>query len=304
MTFGEYWPNWIEHKRLFVRDSSIAAYSTRWRMHLAGYFSDIDMDSLKNSTMQGYIDSRAKDGARAGAIRSEMGVILALLKDYAAANDTAARTFVLRYPKPFVVEDGVTTFQINECRKIFSAAKSSTDPRVIGIALALSTGMRIGELCGLRLSDFNHRTKTLRIQRTVGRSTGNGKYVHAPKTMSSDRTVIVAPWISQAVRAISKKRPKDAYLIPGAGNGELDFYDPSSFRKWYGHFLNHLLIPYRRPHAMRHTFATLLLQHTDIKTVSVMLGHANVATTMGVYAHTGDSTRKLAAEKIFREFNI
>ncbi|MCR5244417.1 MAG: hypothetical protein K6C37_06735, partial [Bacteroidales bacterium] len=46
MTFGEYWPNWIEHKRLFVRDSSIAAYSTRWRMHLAGYFSDIDMDSL------------------------------------------------------------------------------------------------------------------------------------------------------------------------------------------------------------------------------------------------------------------
>lgn len=273
-------------------------------MHLGDYFSDIDMDSLKNSTMQGYIDSRTRDGARSGAIRNEVGVVLAMLRDYATDNDTAARSFVLHYPKPLAVEESVAVFQINECRKIFTAARSSVDPRVIGVALTLSTGMRIGELCGLRFSDFNHRTKTLRIHRTVGRSAGSGRYVHSPKTLSSDRTVIVAPWISQAVRVIARRKSRDAYLIPGAGSGELDFYDPSSFRRWYHRFLQGLMIPYRRPHVMRHTFATLLLQHTDMKTVSVMLGHANVSTTMGVYAHSDKAAMKLAAEKIFRDMNI
>ena len=158
--------------------------------------------------------------------------------------------------------------------------------------IELATGLRRGELLGLKWEDLDLQQGTLRVQRQVSRI--DGKVVEAPlKTKNSYRTISLG---ADAVGILKEQRKKcggSEYVFPSPAGGPIS---PDSVLQMLHRVLKRAGLPKVRFHDMRHTFATVALQNgVDIKTVSGMLGHYSAGFTLDTYAHVTTAAQKAAA---------
>ena len=159
--------------------------------------------------------------------------------------------------------------------------------------LDLATGLRRGELLGLKWTDVDFQHGALKIQRAISRQ--NSKVVEAPlKTKNAYRTL---PLSADAISVLKMQKCK-------VGNSEWVFQSPTggpmspdSVLHMLQRVLKRAGLPRIRFHDLRHTFATLALENgMDVKTISAMLGHVSAVTTLDIYTHiTGDMQRAAAA---------
>ncbi len=160
--------------------------------------------------------------------------------------------------------------------------------------IELATGLRRGELLGLKWDDIDMKQGIIWIRRQISRI--DGKIMEAPlKTKNSYRTVTISP---QAIEVLKQQKTKtnDQYVFPSSNGGPIS---PDSVNNMLKRVLERAEIPKVRFHDLRHTFATLALQNdVDIKTVSGMLGHFSAGFTLDTYAHVTTAAQKEAAETI------
>ena len=160
--------------------------------------------------------------------------------------------------------------------------------------LELATGLRRGELLGLKWDDINLETGVIHVKRQVARI--NGEVVEAPlKTKNSYRTLSIG---ADAVEILKEQRDKVAgeYVFPSPNGGPIS---PDSVLHMLHRVLERAGLPKIRFHDLRHTFSTLALQNgVDVKTVSSMLGHYNAGFTLRTYAHATRQKQEQAAEKM------
>lgn len=157
--------------------------------------------------------------------------------------------------------------------------------------LDLATGLRRGELLGLKWSDIDFQRSTLRVQRTISRQAG--KVVEAPlKTKNAYHSLPLSADAIDVLK-IQKQKVNSEYVFPSPSGGPMS---PDSVLHRLQRVLKRAGLPSIRFHDLRHTFATLALQNgVDIKTVSGMLGHYSAGFTLDTYAHvTTDAQRKAA----------
>lgn len=158
--------------------------------------------------------------------------------------------------------------------------------------IELATGLRRGELLGLKWQDIDWKNGIMKVRRQVARV--DGEIVEAPlKTKNSYRTVSISP---QAVEVLKEQKQKtnDQYVFPSPNGGPIS---PDSVNNMLKRVLERAGIPKVRFHDLRHTFATVALQNgVDIKTVSGMLGHFSAGFTLDTYAHVTTAAQKEAAQ--------
>lgn len=164
------------------------------------------------------------------------------------------------------------------------------------ILLCRGTGIRIGELCGLKWEDVDFTSNTFTIRRTVSRianpdsSSGQPKtvlYVRPPKSPASMREIPIPHYLVDALQGMEKEG--DCYLL----TGNRSCTEPRNVQKRFKTILRHCKMQDCNFHAMRHGFATACLEKgIDCKTVSSILGHASTRTTMDFYAHTSLRQKK------------
>ena len=161
----------------------------------------------------------------------------------------------------------------------------------------IMTGLRRGEICGLRWEDFDEADGTLKVCRTVRRDRGEGLTTGDTKTYAGTRKIILPP----SVAAILKER-KQTSLTDWIFSNPLCLEQPTAPDAAYRRMkqlLEQASLPDIRFHDLRHTFATNALAHgMDIKTLSTILGHVSSATTLNTYSHITDEMRQKAAAKI------
>ena len=164
--------------------------------------------------------------------------------------------------------------------------------------LELSTGLRRGELLALQWADLNFETGELRVDKQVYRA--NGKLtVSEPKTKASVRTVILPPSVLNMLMQY-KQNTHSRWLFPSRIKDDAPL-DPASCRKKLQVILERSGCKRVRFHDLRHTFCASCLEHgMDVKTLSSVIGHESVATTLDIYAHTTDAMRQDAADSIDR----
>ena len=166
------------------------------------------------------------------------------------------------------------------------------------LLLELSTGLRRGELLALQWDDLNTETGELRISKQVYRVDGALK-VAAPKTKASNRTIILPPAILQAL-ARRKEETYSRWMFPSRTKDDSPL-DPAAVRKKLQGILERSGCKRVRFHDLRHTFCAACLEGgMDVKTLSAVIGHESVATTLDVYAHVTDAMRQDAADSIDR----
>ena len=159
--------------------------------------------------------------------------------------------------------------------------------------LDLATGLRRGELLGLKWTDVDLDRGVLKIQRAISRQ--NGKVVEAPlKTKNAYRTL---PLSADAISVLMQQRRKTGnseWVFPSPTGGPMS---PDSVLHMLQRVLKRAGLPRIRFHDLRHTFATMALQNgVDVKTVSSMLGHYSAGFTLDTYAHVTTDAQLKAAQ--------
>ena len=159
--------------------------------------------------------------------------------------------------------------------------------------IELATGLRRGELLGLKWEDLDLEQCTLRVQRQVSRI--NGEVVEAPlKTKNSYRTISLGTDAVGILKEQRKKCGSSEYVFPSPTGGPIS---PDSVIQMLHRVLKRAGLPKVRFHDLRHTFATVALQNgVDIKTVSGMLGHYSAGFTLDTYAHVTTQAQREAAK--------
>ena len=171
----------------------------------------------------------------------------------------------------------------------------------LGILLSLYTGLRIGELCGLRWGDIDLNDGILSVRRTVERiadldpsSPNRTKViVSEPKTSSSLRVIPLTGFLMEILR--SRAQNGEKYILTGKDTPA----EPHTVYMRYRKLMRAYHLEGYSFHALRHTFATRCMEvGFDTKTLSEILGHANISTTLAIYVHPSLEQKRLCMEKL------
>jgi integrase len=196
-----------------------------------------------------------------------------------------------------------------EARAILDAAAG--DRLEAFAVLALSLGLRRGELLGLQWPDVGLETRSLTVNRTLQYMPGEGLVVSAPKTTASARTI---PLPDRCTAALREHRAGQAAERLAAGPAWRDSnhvfttnqgapIDPRNVLRWWHTLTERAGVGRRRLHAARHTAATVMLERgAPLEVVSAVLGHASLAITADVYARPAADAKRRALESVSESF--
>ena len=159
----------------------------------------------------------------------------------------------------------------------------------------LTTGLRLGEICGLKWQDFDGQKGTLGVSRTLHREKGGRLVVGSTKTYAGTRKILLPS--TAAERLTARKRCScSKWIFPGPLRPETPL-NPSTAYHQLKKILKEAGLPDIRFHGLRHTFATqALASGVDAKTLSGILGHTKASFTLDTYTHTTGDMQKRAAE--------
>ena len=303
-TTGQWLEVWFnDYAMLKVRPSSHQTYRGYLDHHIKPYIGNIPLTKLSSLDLQrlykkllsdGRVDriesKKQPKGLSAKTVRNIHQIISSALK-LAVEQKLIARNPAEGCALPKVERKEMQTLPVEQLTSFLREAKESGVYEMYYIDLA--TGLRRGELLGLKWSDIDLEKGDLRVQRQIGRI--DGKIIEMPlKTKNAYRTL---PLSTEAIDVLMQQRIKTGnseWVFPSPTGGPMS---PDSVLHMLHRVLKRAGLPKVRFHDLRHTFATLALQNgVDVKTVSGMLGHFSAGFTLDTYAHVTTSAKREAAK--------
>ena len=306
MTFNEFWPTFLGQKKVVAKKTTIAAYTLQWEKHLSCVFGDIQLSCVKNSTVQKYVNDSLCAGRHVKVLKDEVVLIKNILKTYSILEDTPYYSPVVIWPSKSKIQGESKKrekYSDEEIRKIVDYCRNSQLHWCKLVALACVTGMRIGEIAGLKFGDMDFENHRVHVCRTVGRMyIGVGKtelYENSTKTACSNRIIPIPEWLCDYYKSYQNLYglSDESYVTSGEKN---DFIEPRTLRGKFRTLCTKIGVEYKSFHSLRHSYASrLLLKGVDARTAAELMGHSDVAMTLNVYSHSDDSAKELAAKIAF-----
>jgi integrase len=295
-TFQEVSEIWCDAKRKIVKHSTMCAYMLTLQTHLLPRFGS--MTAITESDVQRFVIEKCSSCLAKKTVRDIIAVLKSIVKYGSKHKFFSYEEWEVEYPTNTEVKR-LPTLTLNHQRTLMFHLIGNPTPQNIGVLLALSTGMRIGEVCALKWEDVDIKQKIITIKRTVGRVyncelKSTEKISSSPKTKSSCREIPISRQLLQSLNIVKKISPSP-YVVGTSEHSK----EPRSYRDYFDRLLKHLNIPHVVFHGLRHTFATRCIEsQCDYKTVSAILGHSNVATTLNLYVHPDLSQKKRCIDRM------
>lgn len=193
----------------------------------------------------------------------------------------------------------IEVFSEQELQKLALFCVNHPTALNVGILLALNTGLRLGEICALRWTDLDFANRTLKINRTVQRVNMGGKTaltVGEPKTERSKRTVTIPTDMMKLLTTLYARSARRGYMFGVNPERPLE---PRTCQRHFKTVLKSCGLKDRNFHVTRHTFATRCMEKGgDIRTLSELLGHADIQTTLRLYVHPSEEHKRRLVEQI------
>ena len=283
---------WLNQKKPMITPSTHAGFMLIAENHLIPYFGKRRIGSITETDIQSYIsylyDSGRLDNSGGLTVKTIRDIILVLRLAMGYAYKERVIPLLnwdlIEYPKEQGVNKVVSLSKEQE-QELIQCIYMDLNRKTAGILIALFTGVRIGELCGLQMNDISLIDKTISINKTVQRiyEKKKGKtYLHIgpPKTKSSARTIPVPSLLMNIIKKFYTDNPNHYFLT-----GKSKPTEPRTYRQFFSRFLKRNELEQVKFHEIRHTFAVRAIEipEFDIKSLSEILGHKNVSFTLNVY---------------------
>ena len=289
--------NYIRIKETILRPSTIARYSNLYKNHIESYFENVLTFELTNRKLQDYVDLLIKEKVTPIVIKEAILLIKLSLKREAKFGEIAMPFIDLDIPIAEKNKNIETLTRLEE-KQLFNCIINGERQKYCGIILSLLTGMRIGEICALKWCDIDLKKRQINVNKTLQRICLKNKkskiQIGKTKTLSGLRSIPISNFLYDFLLSI-KPSNRDTYFLSNATTPK----EPRNYRKIYKTLLKKQKIKSTTFHALRHTFATRLIENkVDIKTISELLGHSSTNITISIYVHSEYSTKRTAVKSL------
>ena len=269
---SEPWVRWLRSQEGQIKPTTYSTYQRAAERHL----SRLPWENLTQEDVGSFLSS-------AELSSSTKRILASMLRRTLALSGTS-----LTVKAPPAASPDAKTLSDEEAARLIHYLISSGDRVSVGILLAINAGLRIGEICAMRWEDISLSEGTVCVRRTVQRIKNDAPdesgrtrlYFGEPKSRSSRRTL---PLPSFLIALLSRhEQDGQCYILTGSER----VMEPRTLQYRFKRILHFAGVQYVNFHALRHTFATRAIScGVDIKTLSKLLGHSNVQTTLNIYVH-------------------
>lgn len=287
-TMEELFMAWLMEKYGTIKKSTYANYAYCVKMHIIPLIGPMPLRELSGGAVLSFIEQIQLRELADSTLRLILTTFKTVMK-YGIQKELIGRE-ILVYCSVNCRRTESRVLTVHESTKMKDYLLEKDTIFSLAILLCRGTGIRIGELCGLKWEDIDFVAKTIRINRTISRipnpdqSDGQPRtvlYIRTPKSHTSIREIPIPGYLIKPLNAMQKD--KNLYVL----TGKETCTEPRNVQKKFKTVLKHCDMKDCNFHAMRHGFATACLEQSiDCKTVSSILGHASTRTTMDFYVHT------------------
>jgi len=274
------------------KQSTATTYHTQAENHIIPVLGNISLCSLTTKQVQGFVETLINKGLSPVTIKNIYGLLRKIMLKAEYKNMLHVNPCGREIKLPEIRKK-----QAVPLRREQQAILEKTED--IAVILPLFTGIRLGELCALRIENVDIENGAILIDSTMQRvrtfeSTQKTKVITtAPKSKSSVRII---PLPTCVIRLLERHiKAKTGYLLTNSEK----FINPRTMQNHFKELLRSCGLLPTNFHSLRHTFATRCLEFgMDIKTLSEVLGHANASVTMNTYCHSCYEHKKECMEKL------
>jgi len=283
-------------KKLSIKQSTHNNYSGLYRHLKDAPISKIPLKSLRADDIQKFINDKSKTDLSARSIKHIHTFLRAALEQ-AVKQDLIVKNVAKMVTLPKIPKYERRILSVEEQASLVKVL--DTEDMGFAILFCLMTGLRRGELFGLRWSDVDFKTGRISINQSLARlkcEDGKSRLIFGtPKTKSSVRTIPLLPELVIKLKAHQKRQIEKRFKLGDKWQqNDLVFcsefgtpYDPNNLKRPLTRLTERAgITEYIGIHALRHTFATRALENgIPLKVVSEMLGHSSIAMTADIYSH-------------------
>jgi len=307
----DYLDDWLANVRISNSAMTYASYEMLTRIYIVPRLGTLKLSELTPSVIQAAIDQSIKEGLPTPSIVQAFGVLKnSLFK--------ATRLHILGYnpaekvvlPKP--PRKKIQVLDENQVQSYLLAVDKIRPRNWCLLKVALGTGMRLGELVGLKWSDIGFEKGQITIQRQLHRMPKDGVYFGPVKTKASRRTIIIGPSLISVFRERQHELFVERKVKPNWEDHDMVFpgrsgkpQNRSTPQYHHKKILKTAGLPDMRFHDLRHTAISLMLKRgVPVVEVARYAGHAKVSVTLDTYGHFIPGWQDQAASAMDEIFDI
>jgi integrase len=283
----------LETESIRLKPSTICVYRNYIKNYIQPFFGDMPAEALAQPILQDFIIRQIDNGLSALVVQSVFNFLKSGLPEKQDIWDVVL---------PKAVKHKAEFLSLYEQKQLEESAKRYGGGTFLAIMLCLYTGLRIGEIAGLRREDIDFERNTITVRRTIQRikSENPGQKTEiialSPKSQSSNRIIPLPDFIAELL----KSTHSSGYIISGTDKP----IEPRTLQYRFKRLLTLSGIRSVNFHTTRHTFAARALERGfDVKTLSEIMGHSSAAVTLNKYAHISDECKRRHMESLADVFD-
>ena len=292
---------WKADKKNYVKKSTFSAYVLLIENHLLPSFGN--QYEIQEADVQTFVLQKLEAGLSQKTIKDILIVLKMVLKFGAKNKWIVYEPIEIQYPT-IRESQHIEVLSRTHQKKIMNYIQEHFTFRNLGVLICLSSGMRIGEICALTWEDIDTDNGVISVNRTIQRiyvieeGTRKTEFIlDTPKTKNSIREIPMNRDLIRLIKPIKKIVNPSFFVLTNDAKPT----EPRTYRSFYKNLMRYLEIPEIKFHGLRHSFATRCIEsNCDYKTVSVLLGHSNISTTLNLYVHPNMEQKKKAIEQMFK----
>ncbi|MDV4043701.1 site-specific integrase [Elizabethkingia anophelis] len=292
---------WKEDKRNYVKKSTFSAYVLLIENHLLPTFGN--RYEVQEEDVQKFVLRKLEAGLSQKTIKDILIVLKMVLKFGAKNKWISYEPFEIQYPT-IRESQHIEVLSKADQKKIMNYIQEHFTFRNLGVYICLSAGMRIGEICALTWEDIDIDSGVIRVNRTIqriyvieGDTRRTELILDTPKTKNSIREIPISKDLLRILKPFKKIVNSSFFILTNDAKPT----EPRTYRSYFKNLMITLNMPQLKFHGLRHSFATRCIEsNCDYKTVSVLLGHSNISTTLNLYVHPNMEQKKKAIEQMFK----
>ena len=304
LTLAEYFESWLENKKVSVNETTVHDYRGYVKRDIVPILGSIKLAELRSDHIQHLLGMKAKQGLESATVLKIFRILNTALKQ-AVKLGIISRNPADSVERPKIQRKEMKVWDETQVMHFISTLAGTRWEALF--YMAVTTGLRRGEILALRWSDFDWVSRKLNIQRQIRTVKGKGLQIRPPKSAAGRRVVILGERdieklkkhvdIQEQMKVWAGDRWKENGLIFPSTIGT--FLSPWNYYAKFKELSKKASLPEIRLHDLRHTAATIMLKH-DVhpKIVQDRLGHADISTTLNRYSHVLPSFQSEAAAKL------